>query len=76
MSSSFVAGAGAGIEPPRHDNRQAHKALVRAKIAVEARIHETASVEDADFYVTTQGVLGEQFLSDRSGNAPDKPVRR
>jgi phospholipid/cholesterol/gamma-HCH transport system substrate-binding protein len=49
-----------------------HKAFVRAKLVVEERIHESIHT-DADFYVTTQGVLGEQFLSIDPGSA-DKPV--
>ena len=46
--------------------------LVRAKIAVEARVKESIH-EDADFYVTTQGVLGEQYLAIDPGS-PQKAV--
>src|ERR1700712_1948918 len=38
------------------------RTLVRAKVAVEARVKESIH-EDADFYVTTQGVLGEQYMA-------------
>jgi phospholipid/cholesterol/gamma-HCH transport system substrate-binding protein len=37
-------------------------ALVRATLRVEDRVRSTIH-EDADLYVTAQGVLGEQFLS-------------
>jgi phospholipid/cholesterol/gamma-HCH transport system substrate-binding protein len=48
------------------------KAFVRAKLVIEERVH-SALHDDADFYVTTQGVLGEQFLSIDPGSS-DKPV--
>ena len=38
------------------------RARVRAKISVEQRVKDSIH-EDADFYVTTQGVLGEQYLA-------------
>lgn len=48
------------------------KAFVRAKLLIEERVHESMRA-DADFYITTQGVLGEQFLSIDPGS-PDKPM--
>jgi phospholipid/cholesterol/gamma-HCH transport system substrate-binding protein len=45
---------------------------VRAKLVVEERVQSTIH-EDADFYVTAQGVLGEQFLSIDPGSW-DKPA--
>ena len=48
------------------------RTLVRAKVAIEQRVKESIH-EDADFYVTTQGVLGEQFLAIEPGS-PQKPV--
>jgi phospholipid/cholesterol/gamma-HCH transport system substrate-binding protein len=54
------------------DPKTGRRALVRAKVAIEQRVHD-AIHEDADFYVTTQGVLGEQFLAIEPGS-PDKPI--
>jgi phospholipid/cholesterol/gamma-HCH transport system substrate-binding protein len=54
------------------DGPKAKKAFVRAKLVIEERVHG-ALHDDADFYVTTQGVLGEQFLSIDPGS-PGKPV--
>jgi phospholipid/cholesterol/gamma-HCH transport system substrate-binding protein len=51
---------------------KSNKAFVRAKLVIEERVHE-ALHDDADFYVTTAGVLGEQFLSIDPGSS-DKPV--
>ena len=45
---------------------------MRAKLAIEQRVKD-AIHDDADFYVTTQGVLGEQFLAIDPGS-PDKPL--
>ncbi len=42
--------------------------LVRAQVAIEQRVHD-AIHDNADFYVTTQGVLGEQFLAIDPGTA-------
>lgn len=61
---SFLGGK---IDPKTH-----RRTLVRAKLAVEVRVKD-AIHEDADFYVTTQGVLGEQFLAIEPGS-PQKPV--
>ena len=44
------------------DPQTGRRTLVRAKLAVE-QTFRNAVHEDALFYVTTQGVLGEQFLS-------------
>lgn len=49
-----------------------HRTLVRVKANVEAK-YKDAIREDADFYVTTQGVLGEQFLAIDPGS-PEKAV--
>jgi phospholipid/cholesterol/gamma-HCH transport system substrate-binding protein len=38
------------------------RTLVRAKLAIEERVRP-AIHDNADFYVTTQGVLGEQYLA-------------
>lgn len=48
------------------------EALVRLKIAVEKR-HKSAIHDNGTFYVTTQGVLGEQFLAIDPGSH-DRPV--
>ena len=47
-------------------------AMVRAKLDIKTKIRDTIR-EDAEFYVTTQGVLGEQFLAIEPGT-PTKPV--
>jgi len=54
------------------DPKTNRRTLVRAKIAIEKRVQE-AIHDDADFYVTTQGVLGEQFMAVEPGS-PGKPV--
>jgi phospholipid/cholesterol/gamma-HCH transport system substrate-binding protein len=54
------------------DPRTNRRTLVRAKLAIEQRIRDSIH-DDADFYVTTQGVLGEQFLAIDPGS-PQKPV--
>ncbi len=54
------------------DPKTNRRTLVRAKLAVEQRVKESVR-EDADFYVTTQGVLGEQFLAIEPGT-PQRPV--
>lgn len=54
------------------DPKTNRRVLVRAKLAIEQRVKESIH-EDADFYVTTQGVLGEQFLAIEPGS-PQKPV--
>jgi phospholipid/cholesterol/gamma-HCH transport system substrate-binding protein len=57
-----------GIVDPKTNRRT----LVRAKISVEERVRQSIH-DDADFYVTTQGVLGEQFMAIEPGS-PQKPV--
>jgi phospholipid/cholesterol/gamma-HCH transport system substrate-binding protein len=47
------------------------RVLVRVKVAIEQRVRDSVHT-DADFYVTSQGVLGEQFLAIDPGSA-DKP---
>ncbi len=54
------------------DPRTNRRVLIRAKISVEQRVKDSIH-EDADFYVTTQGVLGEQFLAIDPGS-PQKTV--
>jgi phospholipid/cholesterol/gamma-HCH transport system substrate-binding protein len=54
------------------DPKTNRRTLVRAKLAVEQRVKDSIH-DDADFYVTTQGVLGEQFLAIDPGS-PQKPV--
>lgn len=46
--------------------------LVRLALRIERR-YQTAIHDNAVFYVTTQGVLGEQFLAIEPGS-PDRPV--
>ena len=54
------------------DPKTNRRTLVRAKLNVEARVKESIH-EDADFYVTTQGVLGEQYLAIDPGS-PQKGI--
>jgi len=54
------------------DPRTNRRTLVRAKLNIEARVKESIH-DDADFYVTTQGVLGEQFLAIDPGS-PQMPT--
>ena len=54
------------------DPKTNRRTLVRAKINVEARVKESIH-DDADFYVTTQGGLGEQYLAIDPGS-PQKGV--
>jgi phospholipid/cholesterol/gamma-HCH transport system substrate-binding protein len=56
----------------RVDPKTNRRTLVRAKLAIEQRVKESIH-DDADFYITTQGVLGEQFLAIDPGS-PQKPV--
>jgi len=55
----------------RVDPGTGRRVLVRAKVAIERRIQDSVH-SDADFYVTAQGVLGEQFLAIDPGS-PEKP---
>ncbi len=50
------------------DQQTGRRTLVRATVAIESRARE-AIHKDADFYVTTQGVLGEQFLAVEPGSS-------
>lgn len=54
------------------DPKTGRRVLVRAKVYIEQRVKD-AIHDDADFYVTTQGVLGEQFLAIEPGSV-DHPV--
>ena len=53
------------------DPKTGRRIVVRTEISVEKRVQESIH-QDADFYVTAQGVLGEQFLAINPGG-PDKP---
>ncbi len=53
------------------DPKTGHRTMVRAKLLVQTR-YRSSIHEDADFYVTTQGVLGEQYLAIEPGT-PTKP---
>ncbi len=53
------------------DPKTNRRTLVRAKLSIEARVKNSIR-ENADFYVTTQGVLGEQYLAIDPGTG-DKP---
>jgi phospholipid/cholesterol/gamma-HCH transport system substrate-binding protein len=54
------------------DPKTGRRTLVRAKVNIEAK-YKDAIHDNADFYVTTQGVLGEQFLAIEPGD-PTRPV--
>jgi len=54
------------------DPKTNRRSMVRAKIQVQSKVRDTIH-DDADFYVTTQGVLGEQFLAIEPGS-PNHPV--
>jgi phospholipid/cholesterol/gamma-HCH transport system substrate-binding protein len=56
----------------RIDEKTGRRTLVRAKALIELK-YKDAIHEDADFYVTTQGVLGEQFLAIEPGS-PAKAI--
>src|SRR5580698_3431635 len=53
------------------DPKTGRRIVVRTEIAVEKRVQDSIH-QDADFYVTAQGVLGEQFLAINPGS-PDRP---
>ena len=57
-----------GIVDPKVNRR----VLVRAKLKIQEKVRSTIH-DDSDFYVTTQGVLGEQFLQIDPGS-PNRPV--
>jgi phospholipid/cholesterol/gamma-HCH transport system substrate-binding protein len=54
------------------DPKSGRRVLVRAQLAIEQRVKEAVH-DDADFYVTTQGVLGEQFMAVDPGSV-DHPI--
>ncbi|CAN5726448.1 N/A [soil metagenome] len=54
------------------DPKTGRRTMVRAKLDVKQKYRDSIH-EDAEFYVTTQGVLGEQFLEVEPGT-PTKPV--
>jgi phospholipid/cholesterol/gamma-HCH transport system substrate-binding protein len=54
------------------DPKTGRRVLVRANVAIEQRVKD-AIHDDADFYVTTQGVLGEQFMAIEPGSI-DRPI--
>ncbi len=54
------------------DPKTKRRTLVRAELSVYQRVKESIR-EDATFYVTTQGVLGEQFLAIDPGS-PERPM--
>ena len=56
----------------RVDPKTGRRTLVRAKLAVQESVRP-AIHDDADFYVTTQGVLGEQYLAIDPGTG-ERPV--
>jgi phospholipid/cholesterol/gamma-HCH transport system substrate-binding protein len=58
---------GGKVEP-----KSGRRVIVRVQIGVEKRVQDSIH-QDADFYVTTQGVLGEQFLAINPGS-PEKPM--
>ena len=61
---------GGKIDPK---TRAARRSSAR-EVAIEQRVQDSIH-DDADFYVTTQGVLGEQFLAIDPGT-PEQPVAR
>ena len=54
------------------DPKTGRRTVVRAELAIYKKVKSTIH-DDALFYVTTQGVLGEQFLAVDPGS-PDHPV--
>ncbi len=54
------------------DPKTGRHVLVRADVAIEQRVSGTIH-DDADFYVTAQGVLGEQFMAIDPGS-PERPL--
>jgi phospholipid/cholesterol/gamma-HCH transport system substrate-binding protein len=55
------------------DPRVGRRVVVRAQVALEQRVKESIH-DDADFYVTAQGVLGEQFLAVDPGSSDRRPL--
>jgi phospholipid/cholesterol/gamma-HCH transport system substrate-binding protein len=56
----------------RLDPATGRRPLVRVRVSIHESVRETVH-EDARFYVTSQGVLGEQFIAVEPGS-PDAPV--
>ena len=54
------------------DPKTGRRVLVRASVAIEQKVKD-AIHDDADFYVTTQGVLGEQFMAIEPGTL-ERPI--
>ena len=54
------------------DPKTGRRPMVRTKLLVQTKVRKTIH-DDAEFYVTTQGVLGEQFLAIEPGS-PNHPV--
>jgi phospholipid/cholesterol/gamma-HCH transport system substrate-binding protein len=54
------------------DPKTGRRPMVRCKLSVQTKVQKTIH-DDAEFYVTTQGVLGEQFLAIEPGS-PNHPV--
>lgn len=54
------------------DPRTKRRTVVRAEVAMYAKVKDSVR-EDAAFYVTTQGVLGEQFMAVDPGS-PERPA--
>ena len=54
------------------DPKTGRHPMVRCKLLVETRVQKNLH-DDAEFYVTTQGVLGEQFLAIEPGS-PNHPL--
>ncbi|HEY5147298.1 MAG TPA: MlaD family protein, partial [Polyangiaceae bacterium] len=54
------------------DPKSGRRVLVRAQLAIQSSVKDSIH-SDADFFVTAQGVLGEQFLAINPGS-PDKPA--
>jgi phospholipid/cholesterol/gamma-HCH transport system substrate-binding protein len=55
------------------DPQTGHRAMVRCKLRLAAK-YKPAIHDDAQFYVTTQGVLGEQFLAIDPGSPNHPPL--
>jgi phospholipid/cholesterol/gamma-HCH transport system substrate-binding protein len=53
------------------DPKTGRRVVVRAQIAIQKKVEHSIHT-DAEFYVTAQGVLGEQFLAINPGS-PEKP---
>ena len=64
----------------RLDPQTGRRALVRVRLAIHEDVRETIHAGDEDgrgaalFYVTSQGVLGEQFIAVEPGDADTPPL--